>query len=611
MKTYFRLLSFVRPIGKYAFPYGVFSILSVVFNTLNLALLIPLLDVLFIESAKKIIIPPQPHFEPSFKYPLNLFYYYFARFETDHGRLGALEFVCAVILISVFISNVFRYLSQRIMEDLRVISLMSLRQTVFNNVMDLHLSYFSNERKGNILSKIASDVQVVQFSITNTLQVVFKDPLQLLAYLAALFSISARLTLLSLLVVPVSGLIIASISKRLRQQAVSAQSSYGRLISILEEALSGIKIIMAFNAGAFVKEKFAAENSNFARITRSMSRRQQLASPISEFLGVATVIGIVLYGGSLIIGGQTSMSASAFIAYIAIYSQVINPVKSISNSFSNIHQGLAAGDRVLELIDKKPEIQNRPGARKIAAFYDKIEFRDVCFAYGSENVLQDISFTIEKGESVALIGPSGGGKSTVSDLLPRFYDISSGSILIDGIDIRDIDIESLRALMGIVNQESILFNDSITENIRFGRSGVSEAEIDEAAQIANAKAFILNSESGFETNIGDRGVKLSGGQKQRLSIARAILINPPILILDEATSALDTESEKLVQDALNKLMKTRTSLVIAHRLSTIQNSDKILVLEKGRIVQSGSHQSLMAIDGLYRKLINMQSLLEV
>lgn len=611
MKTYFRLLSFARPIEKYAIPYAIFSILGVIFNTLNLALLVPLLQVIFYPASTKVQITRMPAFHLSIGYFKDLFAYNSSRFTHLYGPLGALEFVCLIILCSVFLSNICRYFSQRIMEDLRIHTLKNLRERVFHNVMNLHLGYFNDERKGDVLSKITSDVQVVQFTITSTLQVIFKDPLQLIAYLSTLFYFSSRLTLLSLTVVPVSGLIIAAIVKRLRQQAAEAQRSYGTMVSIIEEALSGIRIIKSFNAVGFIKTRFSNENNRFAGLNRSMARRQQLASPISEFLGVATVIGIVLYGGYLILLHKTAMTADSFIAYIAIYSQVISPIKSISGSFSNIHQGLAAGDRVLGLVDFIPQVVDAPDAVNLDGFHESIEFRNVCFKYGEKEILKNLSFKILKGETIALVGPSGGGKSTISDLFSRFYDIQSGAILIDGIDLRHVQVESFRALMGIVNQESILFNDTIYNNIVFGRENITKDQVTNAARIANANEFIMSTGEGYESIIGDRGVKLSGGQKQRLSIARAVLINPPILILDEATSALDTESERLVQDSLNNLMQNRTSLVIAHRLSTIQKADRIIVLDHGEIVETGSHADLMSMDGLYRKLISMQTFQEI
>ena len=602
MKTYLRLLSFAKPIEKFAIPYVIATILSVIFNTLNLALLAPLLNTLFNKNTQHIVAKPE-----SWLSVIDTFNYYAYRATVEYGINGALKFVCITIVVSVFLSNLFRYLSQRIMENLRIHTLLNLRKAVFNNVMDLHLSYFNNERKGDIISKVASDVQVVQFSVTGTLQVVFKEPFQLIAYIVMLFLISYKLTLFSLLVIPVSAFIISRIVKSLKQQATASQQSYGHMISYLDEALSGIKIIKAFNATAFIKQKFSTENNNYSRIIRSMARRQQMASPVSEFLGVSMVAGIVLYGGSLIIAGTSSLKAADFIVYIALFSQVMRPAKAISDAFSNIHSGIAAGERVLELIDEKPKITDAPDAVFIDTFSDSIRLENVSFAYQEKEVLKEVSLIIPKGKNIALVGPSGGGKSTLMDLLPRFIEPTGGRILIDGKDIQHVKTDSLRALMGIVNQESILFNDTIFNNIAFAKPNATQAEVEAAARIANAHEFILNTENGYQTNIGDRGSKLSGGQKQRISIARAVLSNPPIMFLDEATSALDTESEKLVQDALNNLTKNRTSLIIAHRLSTIQNADEIVVLENGKIIEQGNHQQLINKNALYKRLIDMQT----
>ncbi len=602
MKTYFRLLSFAKPIEKFAIPYIIATILSVVFNTLNLALLAPLLNTLFLNNnTQHIITKPANFLSPQ------TFNYYAYQANLTYGATGALKFVCITIVVSVFLSNIFRYLSQRIMENLRIHTLLNLRKAVFNNVMDLHLGYFSNERKGNIISKVASDVQVVQFSVTGTLQVIFKEPFQLIAFVVYLFYVSYQLTIFALLVIPVSAFIISKIVKNLKQQATASQQSYGNMISYLDEALSGIKIIKAFNATNYIKSKFAEENNRYSDIIRSMARKQQLASPVSEFLGVSMVAGIVLYGGSLIISHTSTLSAAEFISYIAVFSQVMRPAKAISDSFSNIHSGIAAGERVLELIDEKPKITDAPDAVFIDTFSDSIRLEKVSFAYNEKEVLKEVSLIIPKGKNIALVGPSGGGKSTLMDLLPRFIEPTKGKILIDGKDMQHVKTDSLRALMGIVNQESILFNDTIFNNIAFAKPNATQAEVEAAARIANAHEFILNTENGYQTNIGDRGSKLSGGQKQRISIARAVLSNPPIMFLDEATSALDTESEKLVQDALNNLTKNRTSLIIAHRLSTIQNADEIVVLENGKIIEQGNHQQLINKNGLYKRLIDMQT----
>jgi subfamily B ATP-binding cassette protein MsbA len=436
---------------------------------------------------------------------------------------------------------------------------------------------------------------------------VFKEPLTLIVYMVMLFAMSAKLTLFSLLIIPISAFVIARIVKKLKQQAIASQQSYGTMISYLDEALSGIKIIKAFNATNFIKNRFDDENRKYSSIIRSMAKRQQLASPVSEFFGIVMVSGVVLYGGYLVLNNHSSLTAAVFITYVAIFSQVMRPAKAISDAFSNIHSGIAAGERVLDLIDEKPLIVDAPNAVTITGFNDALEFKNVSFAYGEKTVLNDISLTVPKGKNIALVGPSGGGKSTLMDLIPRFMEQQSGEILVDGVDIQTVKTDSLRALFGIVNQESILFNDTIFGNIAFGKTDATMEQVVAAAKIANAHNFIIEAENGYETNIGDRGTKLSGGQRQRICIARAVLSNPPIMLLDEATSALDTESEKLVQDALNNLMKNRTSLIIAHRLSTIQNADTIIVLENGQIVQQGNHQELINKDGLYKRLINMQT----
>ncbi|MGY4537517.1 subfamily B ATP-binding cassette protein MsbA [Mucilaginibacter sp. UYNi724] len=605
MKTYFRLLSFAKPIQKFAIPYILTTLFAVIFSTLNLALVAPLLTTLFANNQAHNFLPLGP--KPAFIDIMATFNYYVRYAINNYGTGGALKFVCGTIVISALLGNFFRYLSQRIMENLRVYTLLNLRRTVFNNVMNLHLGFFSNERKGDIISKIASDVQVVQYSVTGTLQVVFKEPLTLVTFLVMLFLISPSLTLYSFLIIPFSAFIIARIVKRLKQQAVASQQTYGNMISYLDEALSGIRIIKAFNATGFIKNRFDSENKKYSDITKSMARRQQLASPVSEFLGITMVAGIVLYGGSLVLNKTTTLKPAEFIAFIVLFSQILRPAKAISDSFSNIHQGIAAGERVLSLIDEKPAIFDSPDASTIKDFNNAIRFEDVSFAYQEKAVLSNVDLVVPKGKTIALVGPSGGGKSTMMDLIPRFMDPQSGRITVDGHDIKSLTADSLRGLMGVVNQESVLFNDTIYNNIAFGKPGASPADVENAARIANAHNFILETENGYDTNVGDRGTKLSGGQRQRICIARAVLNNPPIMLLDEATSALDTESEKLVQDALNNLMKNRTSLIIAHRLSTIQNADMIVVLENGKLIEQGNHQDLINKNGLYRKLIDMQT----
>ncbi|MCZ4243494.1 ABC transporter ATP-binding protein [Pedobacter punctiformis] len=606
MKTYFRLLSFAKPIEKFAIPYVIATLLSILFGTLNLTLLVPLFETLISKGGASITNVAD---KATSAFDITTQFKDFVNNSiVKNGRSQTLNYVCGVIVSSVLLSNFFRYFSQRYMEDLRVHTLLNLRKTVFNNVMNLHVGFFNNERKGDIISKVASDVQVVQFTVTNTLQVIFKEPLTLIFYILVLLSISVKLTLFSLLVIPVSAFIISKIVKRIKQQAKEAHESFAKMIGFLDEALSGIKIIKAFNSTERIKDKFHKENIFYSNLNRKMVRRQQLGSPVSEFLGVLMVSIIVWYGGNLIISNQPdALSTSQFIAYIAIFSQVMRPAKALTDSFSGIHSGIAAGERVLDLIDTKPALVNKTAAESINSFEKSISLSNVSFSYGDKEVLKNINFEIEKGTTVALVGPSGGGKSTLMDLIPRFHDPKSGSIKIDGQDYKDLTVESIRSQMGTVNQESFLFNDSIFNNIAFGKPDASIEEVIAAAKIANAHDFIENTEDGYQTFVGDRGNRLSGGQRQRICIARAVLANPPIMLLDEATSALDTESEKLVQDALNNLMKNRTSIVIAHRLSTIQHANKIVVIDKGEIIETGTHQELIQKKGIYNKLIELQA----
>jgi subfamily B ATP-binding cassette protein MsbA len=607
MKIYFRLLSFAKPIEKFAIPYILYTLFYVVFSSLVFPLLIPLLNMLFITNSGSHIVATVTAKPSGWLDLTGWFNYYMDYFIRTRGPWGALKYTCSIIICTMVTGNLFRYLSARTMENLRLHTLLNLRRRVFNNVMDMHMGFFSNQRKGDIISKIASDVQVVQFSVTATLQVVFKEPAQMIFFLFLLFKLSVSLTLWSLLVVPVAGLIIGKIVKKLKSQATAAQQTYGTMISYLDEALSGVKIVKAFNATEYIKQRFDRENVRYSRILRSMAKRQQSASPVSETLSVIMISCIVLYGGYLILNQKSELTGAQFVAYIAIFSQLMRPAKAISDSFSNIHSGIAAGERVLALIDEKPAIVDAPNAVAVTGFGQSLEFKSVSFAYQERDVLSGINLVVQKGKAVALVGPSGGGKSTLMDLIPRFIEQQSGEILFDGKNIQGVKTDSLRAQMGIVNQESILFNDSIFNNIAFGKTDVSREDVEAAAKIANAHNFILETEKGYDTNIGDRGTKLSGGQRQRICIARAVLNNPPIMLLDEATSALDTESEKLVQEALNNLMKNRTSLIIAHRLSTIQNADMIVVLENGKIVEQGTHPELINANGLYRKLIDMQT----
>ncbi len=611
MKTYWRLLSYARPLRHYILPFFFASLLASLFGILNFTLLIPLLNLLFDQvgtnEAAQMVQMPEPSL--SFDYLKGLFNYFFGTFLREYGRLGALQYVCGIIVASVLLSDIFRYLSARVLERFKVNMVARLRQSVFENTVGLHLGYFSNERKGDLISRVMTDVQEVENSIANTFSAAFKEVFTLVVYLVVLFNVSVSLTLFAFLVFPISGGFIAYIVKQMRKDARTGQQRLGGLISLMDEAFGGMRVIKGFNAERFIKSRFRAENEAYKKAIKSMAYKREMAGPFSEFMGVTIVAFILLYGGSLVLSNQSDLSAAQFIFYIITFSQVLRPAKEISNAFSNTQRGIASGERILELIDTSNAIVEKDNAASITSFDDKIEIKNVSFEYDTDSpVLKDIDFTMPKGKTIALVGSSGGGKSTLADLIPRFYDPTKGQILLDGRDLRDITPASLRAQMGIVTQESILFNDTIFNNIAFGTE-TTEEEVITAAKIANAHDFIMEQSEGYETNIGDRGSKLSGGQRQRISIARAILKNPPILILDEATSALDTESEKLVQDALARLMKNRTVLVIAHRLSTIQYADEILVIHQGRIHERGTHEELLQdADGFYKRLTLMQGI---
>ncbi len=609
MKTYWRLLSFARPLGRYAIPYFFYTLFYAIFNTCNFVMIIPLLRTLFDKGAMLEAVTTPPQFSVSVDYLTSLMNYWLYRlYGTDYDTMNILIFLAAFITLSALLSNIFRYLGQRTVENLRINTLQTIRNQVFDNVMDLNLSFFSSAKKGDMMSRITSDVQTVRFCIVNTLQVVFREPFLIIGYIVAMVSISWQLSLFSIIYLPLIALIIGRVVKKLRHPALKAQQNFGELTSVLDESLSGVKVIKAYNAEGFFRRKFSSINDKYSDISRRMMYRQQMASPMSEFLGIAAAAGLLIFGGTLVLSGEGTLDGSGFIAYIAIFTQITRPMRSFTDAFANINQGIAAGGRVLELLDTKSNITSpADGGLELGELKEGIEFRNVRFSYEEDReVLGGISFSVKKGETVALVGPSGGGKSTTSDLIPRFYDITGGEILIDGHNIKEYNLHSLREAMGIVSQETILFNDTIENNIRLGNEKATIQEIEQAARVANAHDFITESPEGYQTNIGDRGTKLSGGQRQRLSIARAVLKNPDILILDEATSALDTESEKLVQEALDKLLTGRTSVIIAHRLSTIKNADKILVIDQGQIVEEGTHSELIAKGGTYAKLVALQ-----
>ena len=606
-KTYIRLLGFAKPISRYAVPYFFFAALHAIFNTFNYAMIMPILNAMFSEGYA---------FQPTYEIPALSFkgavlqqwlnYFYTITFGVEWKITNVLILLAVILIIMNFLSNLFRYLGGYTVENMRVTTVQRMRNTMFECVIGKDVCYFCGQRKGDIISRITSDVVVVQYCITNTLQVAFREPFLIIGYLVLMLSISWELALFSVLFLPFVGFIIGSIVKKLRHPASQSQQRMGDLVSVLDESLGGIKIVKTYTAADYIKDKFHALNQNLADTLLWMARRQQLASPMSEFLGITAVAIILVFGGTLVMRG--SLSGAGFIAFIAAFSQITRPVRAFIDQFANINQGVAAGERIFAVLDDKNEVNDREDAKVFDGLKDRVEFRNVHFSYDeSREIIHGVSFEVRKGETVALVGPSGGGKSTLSELMERFYDINQGDILFDGVSIRDFKQDSLRAAMSLVSQETVLFNDTIRSNIALGRTDATDEEIIAAAKVANAHTFISESPEGYDTNIGDRGAKLSGGQRQRLSIARAVLKNPEFLILDEATSALDTESEKLVQDALTKLLKGRTSVVIAHRLSTIMNADRIFVIDEGRIVEEGKHEELLAKGGVYAKLVELQN----
>ncbi len=613
MKIYKRLLKYAKPYRRFILPFFIFTLIAVFFSIFQFALIIPLLNFLFDnispEEAQKYL--HAPDFSLSSSFFKDFFYYQVYRLKMIDPRY-ALYLLAALIVVAVVFSNIFRYLAQRCMINTRTLLVKRLREALFSKINHLHLGYFTKEHKGDLLSRMNSDVFEIEAVAANSINVLFKEPYVMIGYFIALFTISVELTLFTLIIIPVSAIGIAIVTKKLKKEAQDAQASIGRLLTIIDETLMGMRIIRSFNATKFIVDKFSRENDFYRRSSIQGFNKRELAPAFSEASGVLVVACILVFGGSLVLKNNavgTGLQASEFIAFVAIFSQVIRPAKSMVVALSNIQRGEAAGHRILEVLDKKIEVDDLPDAVPLELFKQNIEFKDVCFAYNDKPVLKNVSFKIKKGKTVALVGPSGVGKSTIADLIPRFYDVKSGQVLIDGQDVKYYKMESLRNQMSFVTQEIILFNDTIFNNIALGKPDAKKEDVIQAAKIANAHNFIMDTEDGYETVIGDRGMRLSGGQRQRLSIARAVFKNPSILILDEATSALDTESEKLVQDALNNLMKGRTTLVIAHRLSTITEADEIIILQEGRIVERGNHYDLIEIENsIYKRLTLLQKI---
>ncbi|MCC5946397.1 MAG: ABC transporter ATP-binding protein [Bernardetiaceae bacterium] len=608
MRIFRRLISYLEPLHIFIPVYFVVLLLGVIFGAANFTLLIPLLDLLFGTSSISTDLQAAPDFSFSISYIKESFQYHFITYSEANGKVATLWFVCSILIITVFFSNFFRYIGHVMVNRKRLTGITALRKALFEHVMRLPAAYFSNERKGDLMARLSSDVREVEVSVYNQIKVVIKEPITAVVYIGLLLFISWELMFFSLIFLTLAGGLIGTAKRQLRRTGREVQGLSGDLLNTIEESLSGIKIIQAFTAERFILGRFFYQNDAYRKVATKNDNKRDLASPLSEFLGVATLAGIVIYGGSLVLSEESTLSASAFVAYAALFSQVIPPLQSALNGISTMQRGLASGERILAIMDTIPDITSPQNPIHIKSFEREISLQNVCFAYDEKMVLDKLNLDIPKGKTIALVGPSGGGKSTVADLIPRFYDPIAGQVMIDGIDIKDVALEDLRQLMGVVTQEAILFNDTIFNNIAFGISKASEEDVIKAAKIANAHDFIMQTEAGYQTNIGDRGSKLSGGQRQRISIARAVLKNPPILILDEATSALDSESEKLVQEALENLMKNRTSLVIAHRLSTIQHADKIIVLQEGKVIEAGTHHELLKQEGAYHKLLSMQNM---
>lgn len=603
MKDLGKILRYVIPYWVDAVFNVLFNLLSVIFSLFSISMVIPFLGILFgtqptVESA-----PPLDFSMASIR---DNFFKFLSDIIAQHGEATALLYVSLFVVASTLFKTGFRYLAMFKLAPIRNNVVRDIRNKLFNKSIDLPLSYYSEERKGDIISRMTNDVKEIEWSVLSSLEVLFRDPITIIIYVGALLYMSPQLTLLAFILLPFSGYLIGKLGRTLRKTSKKAQHEIGFLLSLIDEALSGLRIVKAFNAEEKVQHKFNNRNEYYTTTMVRIFRRRYLANPMSEFMGTIVVVAAMWYGGSLVLDGDTRMNSESLIAYLMIFSQVIPPAKAFSTAYYNIQKGLASADRVDEVMQAENPIKEKPNAKSIEQFNNSIKYKDVWFRYNAEFVLEEINLSIEKGKTVALVGQSGSGKSTLVDLLPRFYDTAKGDIQIDGISLRDMQIKNLRSLMGTVSQESILFNDSIFNNIAFGMDDASKENVIKAAKVANAHEFIMSTEDGYQTNIGDRGSKLSGGQRQRLSIARAILKNPPILILDEATSALDTESEKLVQDALNKLMENRTSIVIAHRLSTVKDADEICVLHQGKIVERGRHEELLELNGYYKKYHDVQ-----
>ncbi|MBN8837388.1 MAG: ABC transporter ATP-binding protein [Sphingobacteriia bacterium] len=603
MKKYARLIKYLGEHKTRIVLYFVFSVLSIIFSLTSFSGLPVFLNIIFKKEQAQPV-KPESVFEV-----LKYINYELGQYMHQYGTKGpimALGLICILIIISVFFKNLFYYLSFYVLSPIKMSVITRLRSEIYTKLLQLPIGYFTDQRKGDVMSRMTNDIAEIEISVVGTLEGLIKDPLNVLVILVALVWISPSLSLFLFIFLPITGFIIGRISRSLKKQSSISATKLGELLSVLEETLTGLRVIKAFNAEKNLKNKFFLTNKQLFHIRNRMQQRRDLASPLSEFLGVLVLCGILWFGGQLVLTHNASLEADGFIMYIILFSQIIQPAKSLSTSFYNMQKGSAAISRIEEILQAPIKVDENEKGEQIRSFNHAIEFKNVSFSYEDKIILKNINLTIQKGKTIALVGSSGAGKSTLADLVPRFHDVTDGELLIDGRNIKNYSLTSVRNLMGIVTQEPILFNDTIANNIALGQEYVDMEKIKEAAHIANAHNYISQKENGYDTNIGDRGSKLSGGERQRLTIARAVLKNPPILILDEATSSLDTESERLVQDAINNMMQNRTSIVIAHRLSTIRHADEIIVLQKGEIAERGTHDDLIAQNGIYKKLVDMQ-----
>jgi subfamily B ATP-binding cassette protein MsbA len=602
MKKFFRIISYIKEYKAYMGLYTLFISLSIVFSLFSLSMLVPFMDLIFGSSSLSGVAKVATNNATGLK---DILYNFLQNSIAQYGKVAALGWICFGIITAVLLKNLFLYLSFYFLAPIRNAVTRKYSKLLYNKILQLPIGYFTEQRKGDILSRSSNDIAELETSIIGALEGMIKEPLNIIGIIIVLFVISVKLTLFVFVLLPLAGLIVGRIGRSLKKQTNKAQVKWGEIMTQMEETLTGLRIIKAFNAEGRVKKSFFGLIDEIFLIKNKILYRRDLASPLSESLGVIILCCVLWFGGKLVLSGEI-LSGSSFIGYVALFSQIINPAKALSQAVYNVNRGTATLDRLNEVLEAPIIVEEASNPIELVGFKDSIQFENVQFSYQDISILNNINLTIQKGKTIALVGSSGAGKSTLADLVPRFHDVSNGSLLIDGKNIKDYSLHSLRNQISIVTQEPILFNDTIAANIALGKPDATKEEIIAAAKIANAYDFISTKEDGFETMIGDRGSKLSGGERQRLTIARAVLKNPPILILDEATSALDTESEKLVQDAINNMMQNRTSIVIAHRLSTIRHADEIIVLQKGEIVERGNHDELLALDGYYRKLIEMQ-----